>query len=341
MADDTFGDTGRITGFALDIQTVSYVCLAVTSNSPTMLGDATTFNATVHSSFDALEWQFGDASSLMEGSERQVSHTYSNIGDYTAKISAILFAQKVATLEIPVSVVFGSPASLELSASPPSLSTQLDNESTLSVTVRDSNGNLVPNQPVTFQSTFGTLNPERATTNSNGVATSRLSNPDLYVGSSSISAQAGDVSASSAVNFVSVACNDVEDNDTLAQSSTFDSLNAACTGSLEDDAQEGDDYYHFELVESQPLHVTLRDMPNGANYNLQLFNGSQQAIAASTNKGNADEEIVLSSQPVGRYYVRINQKTKAAKANQYTLAVSTAIPTLSTGSQLFLPILLR
>jgi N-acetylneuraminic acid mutarotase len=60
--------------------------LFASNDSPTVVGDATTFTAVITSGTNVLfDWDFGDGAS---GSGQVVSHTYAAIGDYTATVTA-------------------------------------------------------------------------------------------------------------------------------------------------------------------------------------------------------------------------------------------------------------
>ena len=60
--------------------------LSATNDSPTVLGQATTFTATVSSgSGVSYNWNFGDQTS---GSGAVITHTYAAPGNYTAVVTA-------------------------------------------------------------------------------------------------------------------------------------------------------------------------------------------------------------------------------------------------------------
>jgi PKD repeat protein len=78
--------------------------LSAINNSPTVLGNPTTFTATVTEGTNvAFAWDFGDDAT---GSGAGVTHTYSSAGIYTATVSAsnstgVITATTVATITTP------------------------------------------------------------------------------------------------------------------------------------------------------------------------------------------------------------------------------------------------
>jgi PKD repeat protein len=89
--DDAGADIGSITGFALTIQGAEPSCplvrVTATNDSPTSLGQPTTFQATAvpSSTLTTFAWNFGDGST---GSGATVAHTYAATGTYTATVTA-------------------------------------------------------------------------------------------------------------------------------------------------------------------------------------------------------------------------------------------------------------
>jgi subtilisin-like proprotein convertase family protein len=104
VVDDTFGGEGTLTGFALDIQTVSYLCLAASADSPTILGSPTQFTASARVPVNTIEWDFADGSPSVI-STLPLSHTYAAVGNYSASATAFLFGQPGTTVDMEVSIV--------------------------------------------------------------------------------------------------------------------------------------------------------------------------------------------------------------------------------------------
>jgi len=99
-------------------------------------------------------------------------------------------AAKSATLKI----IIQAPATVALSANPstvpPSGGTVV-----LTAVVLDASGNRLPNVPVSFSTTFGTLSATQATTNANGEATVEL----VTNGATTVTARAGTVSGTAQI----------------------------------------------------------------------------------------------------------------------------------------------
>ena len=80
--------------------------LAAQSDSPTLLGEITTFTATVSGGSNiTFTWNFGDDSALGNGAN--VTHTYAEPGEYTVTVTASnALGSEEFTLEV---VVIGAP----------------------------------------------------------------------------------------------------------------------------------------------------------------------------------------------------------------------------------------
>jgi hypothetical protein len=124
------------------------------------------------------------------------------------------------------------------------------------------------------------------------------------------------------VRVASAPCNDVEENDTPANAHELTSVGRSCVGSLESDPQGEDDYYALVLVQPGELSIELSQIPVGANYTLQVLNEQLVQVAASSNPGQASEQVVVPL-PAGRYLVRVFMAQKATIAeNSYLLTVT-------------------
>jgi hypothetical protein len=153
-------------------------------------------------------------------------------------------------------------------------------------------------------------------------------------GISSMSSTTSAFYASTTVSFTALPCNDVEPNDLMREAKDLTTINAACQGSLADDpvGSEGDDYYKITVTETSQVVFFLRNIPSGADYDLQLGLWDEvTVICKSINEDNTDEYMVCPLSPGTDYYLRIYQYKKEAP-HTYTLA---AIITPETSSVIF------
>lgn len=205
-------------------------------------------------------------------------------------------------------------------------------------TTVDTFGPLV-NYPITFRASGGQIKTPTALTNASGIATTTLQidNALIYTLNSAtsslvVTATAGMISNTLSIALMLLSCDDIEDkNDGPAQDTGRVSLNAACTGSFQNEPVAGDpstsnDFYRLDLTTSGKIYVTLRGIPAGADYDLQLFRrvgNDFSQLAGSGNIGNADEELSPLDVGTGTYYVRVYLRTKASlpAQNTYFLAV--------------------
>jgi PKD repeat protein len=73
--------------------------LNVVNDSPTTLSETTTLTATIDTGSNvSYNWDFGDFSDLVSGSDEVVAHIYSNPGVYTATVTA---SNSVSESEVP------------------------------------------------------------------------------------------------------------------------------------------------------------------------------------------------------------------------------------------------
>jgi len=73
--------------------------------------------------------------------------------------------------------------------------------------------------------------------------------------------------------------------------------------------QDTQDFYFFELSASGSIEIGLSNIPSGANYHLYLYNNELTLVGYSGNPGNADEYILVTGMPPGRYYIRVRRVT--------------------------------
>lgn len=112
------------------------------------------------------------------------------------------------------------------------------------------------------------------------------------------------------------ALSDVPDNQTLLQS-----VNSTCYRFV-GQAQDGDDdYYMVDLQAGETLTITLTHIPDGADYDLVLYDEAlDNYLAYSTGRNQADEQIVYTVSAAGNYYIRVILHDTAF-SNRYHLCV--------------------
>ena len=67
------------------------------------------------------------------------------------------------------------------------------------------------------------------------------------------------------------------------------------------------DYFYFELPAARNVELWLTDMTPGQDFNLVLRDANLTQLRYSGNVGNADEHILSTLLPAGRYYVQIRR----------------------------------
>ena len=117
--------------------------------------------------------------------EARVELTTNREANVTARAAA-----KSATLKI----IIQAPATVALSANPSTVPPS-GGTVTLTAVVLDASGNRLPNVPVSFSTTAGTLSATQATTNANGEATVEL----VTNGATTVTARAGTVSGTAQI----------------------------------------------------------------------------------------------------------------------------------------------
>ena len=83
------------------------------------------------------------------------------------------------------------------------------------------------------------------------------------------------------------------------------------------------DFYYFDMPSGHSIELWLQNIPNGANYNLQLFDASHNRVGYSGNTGNANEHIKLNWANSGRYYIAVNRNPNSnfSATHPYSLRV--------------------
>jgi PKD repeat protein len=157
--------TSAVTATVIDVPVAG---LVAASDSPAVIGDATTFTATTAGGTNVVyAWSFGDGVYAV-GPGAQ--HTYGAVGVYTAVATASNSINAI-TAAVSVAVVPGAPATLTLEAAP---AVQAAGESvTVTAVISDRFGNRVADGTlVTFSASLGAVDTPAVTLR--GVATTAL-----------------------------------------------------------------------------------------------------------------------------------------------------------------------
>jgi Tol biopolymer transport system component len=78
-----------------------------------------------------------------------------------------------------------------------------------------------------------------------------------------------------------------------------------------------DDIYRVEVATSGIVRIDLTNIPNGADYDLYLYNADRGEVTVSNTSGSVDESIRVNL-PNGRYYIRVYSRLYTG-ANTYQL----------------------
>ncbi len=199
---------------------------------------------------------------------------------------------------------------------------------TLTAKVLEANGNTVTaGKQVTFK-VDPPLNPSiqqtvgMTTTNNNGIATLSLPNDELWAGKFTVTASTKNgVEATSEAEFITDTCDE-----------NVDLRNTVCRGEIEDagDGEESESIYKVTIPatnETNPgaselvtLTVFLRGIPEGANYDIELWESCNgDALNTSDNPSNLDEKVSMELSP-GTYCVAVKPtKPLESETNAYFL----------------------
>lgn len=85
-----------------------------------------------------------------------------------------------------------------------------------------------------------------------------------------------------------------------------------CLGELDKD------YYIVDAVKSSEMVVKLYSIPDGVDYDIKIYDSSQNFLKGSYHAGNVDEEITLNVDP-GQYYIYIYSYSGYDEDDTYTL----------------------
>lgn len=205
-------------------------------------------------------------------------------------------------------------------------------------TVRDKLGRALSGQQVAFGlQGVGAVSPATVTTDSNGMASAQLANPNIQAGQATAQATVGVLTKqASPITFVIPACIDIEDDndsiETLPRPPILETVNGICTGSLVDDPALEDDYFGIDLAANQTIEIDLTHIPADGDYHLALFQPLAvdtigQAVRVSEQSGNADERITytVAAGEGGVHYIRVFMAVKAPQAADNTFRLTVLV----------------
>lgn len=196
------------------------------SRATVIAGEPVAFTATVDPlivPFDYVAFNVGDSSPIIEvalpiSRTRQfiATHIYTRTGNYTptATLVSSVYGGSVTSDTTRLTVQPGPPASVTLDVAASTLPADGSSTTTITATVRDRNGNLIPGENVSFSTAAGSINPSTATTNASGTVTTTLTAADSPT-TTTVTALAG-----SARGVTDVVFTDVPIGDLIATSSS-------------------------------------------------------------------------------------------------------------------------
>ncbi|MFL5807448.1 MAG: pre-peptidase C-terminal domain-containing protein [Roseiflexaceae bacterium] len=211
--------------------------------------------------------------------------------------------------------------------------------SVITTIVTDNQG-LLTDYPIEFVANLGQVVTPTAITDDSGVATTTLEIDSTAIRTINhatypltVTAKSGMITGTVSLTLVAIPCDDIEEkNDGPSPDTGMVEVNTACIGSLQDDEPNNsplgdDDYYRLDLTSPGTILVTLRGIPQGANYDLQLlkFDDNPPINLGSARQGNADENLQLSGAQAGVYYIRVFLRQKASEPNQNTYILALVV----------------
>lgn len=204
----------------------------------------------------------------------------------------------------------------------------------MEVQVRSQNNGLnVYDQLVSFNPSFGEIKPVDEPPTSSYIvggeqtpAKAYLLNPRLLVGPMKVTVAAGEALQVKTVEFTAENCNDSEGDNNHWENAGSLERDRVCQGSMETDPTEGrkeKDYYTFTLNQDSPFTIYLRDIPEGADYDIKLLNSIGEEIKRSENEGSVEEVITVDSENANTpYYIEVLRHKKSDNHdNTYRLVV--------------------
>jgi hypothetical protein len=213
----------------------------------------------------------------------------------------------------------------------------------VTATVYDADNQPIAGTFVHFATNKGKIAPTWSRTDEQGQATTTISNGELLVGEFIITATADTIETQTTLNVSVASCTDGENNDTPGRAHDLP-LNAVCQGVFASTEEGTDDYYQVLMEQQSDLTLVLRDIPEGADYDLTIVDSiTGETLAEAQHTNNQEEHITLPNQRPGSYSVRVHlhQKPPSASPATYTLtllAPSATSPTLAGTMQNTRPI---
>jgi hypothetical protein len=235
---------------------------------------------------------------------------------------ATLEATAASDIQDTITIECATPHHILLTPAQQQLESRLGNTAPITAVVQDAEGGAaLAGKTVNFATDHGILSRNTAQTNEQSTAGVVLDNPELRTYTATIVASVDAITASTQVQFTPVPYH-VTDLGGLANCRTLPTVNTAYRILAQQTAggalSSGDEYYKLELLETATITVAVRDMPQQADYDLELIAApGMTSLDTSAQSGNADEQIVYTLEGGVLYYIRVIKP----QPGDYTLVV--------------------
>lgn len=111
---------------------------------------------------------------------------------------------------------------------------------------------------------------------------------------------------------------EIEPNDTYSNATpAYDGYD--CYGTIS--SQSDVDWWQIVFSRSGYANFWLGNIPNGRNYDIDLYNSNLALIATSRRTSNTDELISMYENTPGTYYLKVYSRSGAAPSDQYHLRI--------------------
>jgi hypothetical protein len=236
---------------------------------------------------------------------------------------ATLEALAASDIQDTISIECAMPHHILLTPAQQQFEARLGNTAPVTAVVQDAEGGMaLAGKTVNFATDHGILSRNAAQTDAQSTAGVVLGNPELRTYTATVVANVDTITASTQVQFVPVPWYRVTEAGGLAHRRGLPAVNTAyrITSQQKEGGalSGGDEYYELVLQETATITVAVRDMPQQADYDLELLAASDitNPLDTSAQSGNADEQIVYTLNK-GLYYIRVIRP----QPGDYTLVV--------------------
>jgi hypothetical protein len=87
-----------------------------------------------------------------------------------------------------------------------------------------------------------------------------------------------------------------------------------------------DDLYYINVGKTDPITISLTNIPFGTDYSLYLYDSHKELVELSDERSNADEHILYTSGAIGKYFIRVYPWQGCSDTEPYSLLVSYTPP---------------